>query len=211
MENGGVYTIVVSTAVRNAQDSEPVVYEAPLIYSPTEFRVETKTNGSYFLDWNEPEVKPNGPFFYELLVHAGPEMNETTAQLIQIDHPPLIYTNKSAGTFTFSVRIRTKKGFVSPKSECVSRALERLVEKPRGVNLPAIFVFGVLVVACLVAGIAFLVIRNRRLQAQNHFLAFGNSHYNSRSDAATFDDNGLEEEDHPRISGFSDDEPLVRA
>lgn len=206
VENGGVYSIVVSTTVRNAKESEPVVYEAPLIYPPSEFQIVPEANGSYFLYWNEPEVKPNGPFYYEVLVDEGPELNETTAQIIKIDHPPLVYTNHSASIYTFSVRIRTKKGFVSPKSESLSRAVERL-EAVRTGNLPAIIVPSLLVV-CLLAVIAFLVVRNRR--SQNSFLLFANPHYNSHSDEATFD-NGLEEEENPRIVGFSDDEPLVVA
>lgn len=210
VENGGVYAIVVSTTVRDAKESEPVVYEAPIIYPPTEFHIVPEANGSYFLYWNEPEVKPDGPFYYEVLVHAGREMNETTAQIVKVDRPPFVYTvNASAGIYTFSVRIRSKKGFVSPKSESLSSALEGL-EAPR-TNLPAIIVPSVLLlVVCLVAVIVTLVLRNRRLH--NNFVRFANSHYNTRSDAATFDENGLdEEEENPRIVGFSDDEPLVVA
>lgn len=211
VENGGVYSIVVSTTVRNAKDTEPVVYEAPIIYPPTEFHIVPEANGSYFLYWNEPEVKPDGPFYYEVLAHSGPEMNETTAQIIKVDHPPYVYTNNSAGIYTFSVRIRSEKGFVSTKSESVSSALQRL-EASGTANLPAIIVPSVLVlVLCLVAVIVTLVLRNRRLQ--NNFVRFANSHYNTRSDAATFDEHGLEEEEeeNPRIVGFSDDEPLVVA
>ena len=67
----------------------------------------------------------------------------------------------------------------------------------------------VVVVAALAAALAVLLVRQRRLQRS--FVNFVNPHYDTRSGAATFTDQTLEEENSPVIRGFSDDEPLVIA
>merc|ERR1711911_218914 len=59
------------------------------------------------------------------------------------------------------------------------------------------------------AALAVLLVRQRRLQRS--FVNFVNPHYDTRSGAATFTDQTLEEENSPVIRGFSDDEPLVIA
>lgn len=152
-------------------------------------------------------MKPNGPFSYEVLVQEGTSLDEHKAQKFTVDHPPFIYTNDSASTYTFAVRIKTEKGYVSLLSDSLSKVSQKQVVE-NSVNVPAIVIPSLLVLICLIAVITFLVIRNRRLH--NSFVRFANSHYSSRSGAATFDE-GLEEEESPRIIGFSDDEPLVVA
>lgn len=208
VENGGTYSIKVSTNAPNAAYSEPVTYTAPPIYPPFEVKVLPEVNGSFFVYWGELEVKPNGPFSYEVLVQEGTSLDEHKAQKFTVDHPPFIYTNDSASTYTFAVRIKTEKGYVSLLSDSLSKVSQKQVVE-NSVNVPAIVIPSLLVLICLIAVITFLVIRNRRLH--NSFVRFANSHYSSRSGAATFDDNGLEEEESPRIIGFSDDEPLVVA
>ncbi|GLH07501.1 Vitellogenin receptor [Gryllus bimaculatus] len=77
-------------------------------------------------------------------------------------------------------------------------------------NLATILVPVILLLLVLVAGLVFFAMRHRRLQRS--FASFANSHYDTRSGAATFSgSDGLEEEDSPVIRGFSDDEPLVIA
>ncbi|ERL95566.1 sortilin-related receptor [Dendroctonus ponderosae] len=206
VEAGGVYNVTVSTATANATPTSPVEFEAPPIYPPCEVRVIPEANGSFFVYWQESESMPRGNFAYEVLVQEGNGLNEATAEKYTVKHPPFIYTNSLGSTFTFSVRIKTEKGFSSLLSETVSKFIER---PPAGSSMLGIIVPSLLVLLALVGVIAFLIIRNRRLH--NSFVRFANSHYNSRSDAATFDDNSLDEEDSPRIVGFSDDEPLVVA
>lgn len=208
VENGGVYNIKVSTCIAGATYSKPVVFTAPPILPPFEISVLPEVNGSYFVYWSEHEVKPSGAFSYEVLVQEGNKLNESTAQKFLVDHPPFIYTNDSSTMYTFAVRIKTDKGYSSIMSETQSKLTQKQIE-PSAVNLPAIIIPSLLVLITLMGVIAFLVVRNRRLH--NSFVRFANSHYNSRSGAATFDDNGLEEEESPRIVGFSDDEPLVVA
>jgi len=78
------------------------------------------------------------------------------------------------------------------------------------VNFVGIAVGVVVVIVVLAAGLVVFMIRHRRLQ--RNFLSFANSHYDTRSGAATFTTGDeLEEEDSPMIRGFSDDEPLVIA
>ncbi|XP_066145381.1 sortilin-related receptor-like [Euwallacea fornicatus] len=208
VEHGGIYSISVSNSAANATESKPVIYEAPQIYPPSGVKLIPEVNGSFSLFWNEPDVKPNGPFSYEILVQDGLILNETTAQKFNVDGPPFVYTNDSSMIYSFAVRIKTKKGLSSSRSETLSKISEKLIVES-SVNLPAIIIPSLLILISLIAVILFLVIRNRRLQ--NSFVRFASSHYSSRSGAATFDDNGLEEEESPRIMGFSDDEPLVVA
>ncbi|XP_041373322.1 sortilin-related receptor-like [Gigantopelta aegis] len=66
----------------------------------------------------------------------------------------------------------------------------------------------IVVILAIVLGV--IIIRHRRLQRS--FLAFANSHYDTRSGMTTFGSgDGLDDEDTPMIQGFSDDEPLITA
>ncbi|XP_050308262.1 sortilin-related receptor-like [Anthonomus grandis grandis] len=208
IEPGAVYNVTVRTHVSQAESAEPVVYAAPNLTPPLEVKVIPEVNGSFFVYWREHEAKLNLPLTYEVLVNEGTTMDESTAQKFTVEHPPFIYTNDSASTYTFAVRVKTKRGFASMLSGPLSKISQAQVVES-SVNIPAIITVSLLVLVALFAVITFLVVRNRRLH--NSFVRFANSHYNSRSGAATFDDNSLEEEESPRIVGFSDDEPLVVA
>lgn len=209
VENGGVYNIRVSTAVTGALYSKVVTYSAPPIPPPVAFSVTPHANGSYVLHWDERNVQIYGQYKFEVIVNAGSDLNEKIANTFVIDHPPFVYTNNSAKEFTFAVRIKTDKGYNSLVSESINKLTQRVEEPESGGNVTAIVVPSLLVILALVGVITFLVVRNRRLQ--NSFVRFANSHYSSRSGAATFEDTGLEEEDTPTIGRFSDDEPLVVA
>lgn len=91
----------------------------------------------------------------------------------------------------------------------ISKINDKLVASVSSTNMTAVLVPSLLIILVLILIAAFLVVRNRRLQSS--FTRFTNSHYDTRSDAATFDNNGLDEEESPQIRGFSDDEPLVIA
>lgn len=205
---GGVYEVSVATGHFNSNYSKPITYLAPPILPPFEIQVVTENNGSYVVYWQERELPASmGKYFYEVLVHEGNTLNETTAQRFQIDKPPFVYTNSSASTYTFAVRIKTWKGLKSVTSELLSKRGEEVQEA--STNLPAIIIPSLLVLIALLTIIVFLVVRHRRLHS--NFTRFANSHYDTRSEAATFDDSSLEEDESPQIRGFSDDEPLVIA
>ncbi|XP_057669254.1 sortilin-related receptor-like [Diorhabda carinulata] len=205
--HGGVYEIKVATGEPDAIYSQPVTYYAPSIQAPIEIRVLTYPNGSYIVDWKDSNLPKNiGKYKYEILVQNGNTLNETLAQKFTVEKSPFIYTNLSYNSYTFAVRIKTAKGLNSQTSELISRE-NPYVEVPS--NMTAIIVPSMIVLVALLAVITFLIIRNKKIQ--NSFTRFSNSHYDTRSQAATFDDNNLEEDDGPHIGGFSDDEPLVIA
>ncbi|XP_076274083.1 sortilin-related receptor-like [Rhynchophorus ferrugineus] len=206
VENGGIYSIRISTDISGAIFSKPVTYKAPPIAPPLAFSVSPLSNGSFIVFWDDTNVKVSGPYKFEILVHDGPALKESSAARILVDHSPLIYTNQTSHEYTFAVRIKTDKGFSSVMSQALNKISVKQAEAD-GSNLAAIIVPSLVVILLLIAVIGYLVVRNRRLQSS--FVRFTNSHYSSRSGAATFDDNGLEEEECPRIAGFSDDEPLV--
>lgn len=207
---GGVYEISVSTDVLGAQYAR-VVYEAPPLLPPYEVNVSPKTNGTYVVTWSD-RGHVHGNSTYEVLVSDGLELNQSTAQVFEVEKPPFVYTNSSSDTYTFAVRMKTDLGYRSVVSESLSsRIIERTTAGSMMSNngLTAVLIAGLVLIVALSVVVGVLVVRHRRLQ--NSFSRFANSHYDTRSEAATFDDNSLEEDESPHIRGFSDDEPLVIA
>lgn len=207
MSYGGVYDVSMSTEFIGTY-SEPVTYYAPPITPPLETEVKIYPNGSYLVNWTMPLLQSTDQIIFDVLVQEGNMLNESSASVFSVKNPPFIYTNYSATTYTFAVRARTTRGLKSEPSKWISKYNEPVAVS--SVNVTAILIPCVLVVFALSAVVVFLMVKNRKLQS--NFSRFANSHYDTRSEAATFDDNGLEEEEqHPQIRGFADDEPLVIA
>lgn len=208
---GGIYEVSVASNVFNSIYSSPVTYYAPPLEHPVEFRVDLLANGSYMLEWTEPiDLKQDGiRYYYDIFVHDGNTLNETTAQMFTVNGPPFFYTNSSTTSYTFALRVRSETGLKSVTSELISKLNAPVPTSNSSVSTTAIVVPCILVLIALMGVIGFLVVRNRKLQSS--FTRFSNSHYDTRSEAATFEDNSLEEEETPQIRGFSDDEPLVIA
>ncbi|CAH0560374.1 unnamed protein product [Brassicogethes aeneus] len=206
---GGRYQIRVRTLQDKSKFSIPVYIDGPPIMAPYEVRVLPENNGSYIVYWQERQLpKEVGNYTYEILVCEGNVLNEKTAARFNASSPPFIYTNTSGDTYTFAARIKTHEGMLSMTSDHVSKRSE-YAAAPVASNSTTVVV-SVSVCLILVAVIGYLVARNRKLHSS--FTRFANSHYDTRSQAATFDDNGLEDEDCPQIRDrFSDDEPLVIA
>lgn len=145
----------------------------------------------------------------------GSILTPDTAKRYEVSAPPFFFnSNSTNSTYTFAVRIKTNLGYRSHLSELtsVSRSMVSVgkVEKVKTTNLSVILIPVCLLIVVLLLALSVLYIRHKKLQ--NSFTRFTNTHYNPRSEAATFEDNGLEEEDtSPQIRGFSDDEPLVIA
>lgn len=208
---GAIYDVSVATDDPDAIFTSNVTYYAPVILPPFEVKTVIESNGTFFLYWQERNVpEAVGSYQYEVLVSEGNSLNETTAEKFLVSKPPFRYTNSSAHMYTFAVRILADSGYKSVLSEQVSKALELKAPQPAisGTSLWLILVLTVLALLVL-AALGVFIVKHRRLQ--NSFTRFANSHYDTRSGAATFDDNGLEEEESPQITGFSDDEPLVIA
>lgn len=210
VSRGGVYEVKIRADEINATYSDPIMYYAPPLEHPIEVRATILTNGSYRVDWVErTNLKNDGVrYFYDIFVQEGHTINESTAQVFTVRNPPFIYTNSSSAMYTFAVRVRSEKGLKSVTSEKFTRLHSESIPSESSISTVAIVIPCMLMLA-LVGVIAFLVIRNRKLHSS--FTRFTNSHYDTRSEAATFDDNSLEEDETPQIRGFSDDEPLVIA
>lgn len=211
---GAIYDIQVAADVLDAEFSQNVTYYAPPLLPPYEVHVMPKANGTYLVYWAERNVPSVvGKYIYEVLVSEGPILNEQTAQRFEAKKSPFVYTNTSSDIYTFAVHIKTESGYNSLLSEALSSRILPEVNANDGVitttSLTAILVPVLVIIVILSVTVGILIIRHRRLQ--NSFSRFANSHYDTRSGAATFDDNGLEEDDSPHIRGFSDDEPLVIA
>lgn len=211
VSRGGIYEVKVASDEDHPNYTDPVVYYAPVLEHPVELRVEVLPNGRYKIDWTErSDLKKDGVhYYYDIFVQEGTSLNKTTAQMFTVDEPPFIYTNSSASTYTFAVRVRSEKGLKSVTSELISKLNEPVPISDSSVSTTAIVVPSLLILIALVGVIGFLIVRNRKLQSS--FTRFTNSHYDTRSEAATFEDNSLEEDETPQIRGFSDDEPLVIA
>lgn len=208
---GGVYEVTVSTNDPNAIKTEPVVYAAPAIKPPLMFEVFSLDNGSYEIMWQDKKPDIGAPYYYQLLVSEGNTLDEKTAQVIDVYDPPVTYTNSSSNTYSFAVRITNKKGYKSELSEIESRRHTIMSEAITISETNFVAVIVPIVILLVVLGAALTVFYVRYRNLSNRFTRFGNSHYDSRSDAATFDDDTLEEDDSPQIQGFSADEPLVIA
>ncbi|KRT81787.1 Fibronectin domain-containing protein [Oryctes borbonicus] len=210
---GGKYEIIVATDVENAIPSGKIIYTPPPIPPPLEIQVASEINGSYFIYWEEhkkPSVNIN--YTFEVLINEGNTINRSTAQVFEVDKPPFVYTNTTGSIYSFAVQLKTQDDYRSVLSEVVT--VIKSLQAAWGNDISKTSLTTVLVIVCFLliimgGAFGFLYIRHRRLQ--NSFTRFANSHYDTRADAATFDDNGLEEDDTPQIRGFSDDEPLVIA
>lgn len=173
------------------------------------------------MNWKERNYKKEiGKYTYEILVSEGP-FNETTAQVFETNQPPFVYSNATANNYTFALRVKTELGYqssLSPRYGAIVLKEGRNAATDQqnsatttggGTNLTAILVPTFLLVIVLSVILVWVVLRHQKLQ--NSFTRFANSHYDSRSGAATFDDHSLEEDDTPQFHAFSDDEPLVIA
>ncbi|XP_022913328.2 sortilin-related receptor-like isoform X1 [Onthophagus taurus] len=213
---GGIYKVVVSTDAEGAKPSPEVIYNAPPVPPAFDVQVMIENNGSYVVYWRGHNITAlnlaNVSYEYEVLISEGKDLNEKTAQRFTVTNPPFIYNNVTAEMYSFGVMMKTERGYRSALSNVAT--VKTPEASPWMGDISKTSLTTVLVIVCLLlvvsgGALGFLYVRHKRLQ--NSFTRFANSHYDSRSDAATFDDHGLEEEESPQIRGFSDDEPLVIA
>lgn len=213
---GGHYKVCVSTVVQGALPGPCQEYLAMPLPTPHQLQILPEKNGSYILYWKEssmPDYMSGLKYHYVILVSEGPTLNRTTAKEYIAKSAPYILNDAQDGVmYSYAVQLVTEDGYKSPLSEVMSLVVTKdvfaqLLTKGSmmGIALPTLFV-----IALLCGALGFVIVRHRRLQ--NSFTNFANSHYSTRSGAATFTGtDGLDEEDSPVIRGFSDDEPLVIA
>ncbi|XP_068235638.1 sortilin-related receptor-like [Palaemon carinicauda] len=209
---GGRYSISVSSALKDARYSQPVVCSGPPIPAPYELTFNP-SDESFF--WR---VNPSMPRkllaknnTFELYISKNSNMSE--AKSYSSSSPPLIVNDLSPGVIYYAaVALKDDEGYLSPKSSVLR------IEKPIGSEIVlsqnsvvGVAVSVILVVVALVVIVAIMAVRHRRLARS--FLTFANTHYD-RSQGTTLittDHNLDEDDDSPMIRGFSDDEPMVIA
>ncbi|KAF6211596.1 hypothetical protein GE061_012109 [Apolygus lucorum] len=216
IRHGGSFEIRVKTDKEGSRESDPLIFVAPPLPSPHQIEAHTLKDDVSKMNiyWNL-KVDKNvqiPPFSYEILVSEGKPLNESEARIVPAQAPPYLFSDVKAGTvYYFAVRLVTDQGYKSSISEIATGevplgAWARVMTPTR---VMGIFVPICLVLIIVAGAFVIFIVRHRRLQ--NNFVTFANSHYSTRSGAATFTTDGLDDEDSPVIRGFSDDEPLVVA
>ncbi|XP_062570173.1 LOW QUALITY PROTEIN: sortilin-related receptor-like [Saccostrea cucullata] len=243
LRRGATYTVVIQRdvqGVRNPRPSDPYKIRVEPYASPLNLVGTPQSDeGKITLTWTPNTVdhpKPENLKGYEvqwMRSHEGGSHSQTEFQTLGILGGTITdFTVQKFSDYHFRVRVVTKDGYRGAWSQEYHMTSSEVIAEPQSstvtmnkTNLIAIIVSIATVVIALVVVLAFFIIRHRRLQRS--FMAFANSHYDSRSGTTTFSANDIgnytdilyivhvlflgEEEDSPMIRGFSDDEPLVIA
>lgn len=227
-KRGATYTVVIQRDVRGFIDTRPsdpmTIHVEPYAAPLNLFAAPQSEENTILLTWipNQGDAPDSKNLKgYELQYMKSHEGN-SHSQTEYITYGVLggttsDFTVQADSDYHFRVRVVTKDGYSGAwsndyqiKSSEVNAAAQSSTVTLTKTNLIAIIVSITAVVIALVVVLAFFIIRHRRLQRS--FMAFANSHYDSRSGTTTFTANDIgEEEDSPMIRGFSDDEPLVIA
>ncbi|XP_059482311.1 sortilin-related receptor-like [Neocloeon triangulifer] len=212
---GAEYSIQVSTTVPDARKSARVVHSIP-IPSPHQLQVLPEKNGSLIIYWQNKEMPKEvsmDNYVYEVLITKGSWQGLDKARKFIVTSPPFVLNETDSGTaYSVAVRLRTSKGYYSLLSEIntMETSQPSWSELITPTHVVSVVVPVILVIVGLASALGCYIYRHQRLQ--HSFTSFANSHYNTRSGAATFTGGeGLDEDDAPVITGFSDDEPLVIA
>ncbi|KAK7105788.1 sortilin-related receptor-like isoform X2 [Littorina saxatilis] len=208
---GETYTFTVRTNTTGSRNSRPLNVTIPLYPAPFAFWVETnKPNHMVIMHWEaSTDDFPPTDLFQGYNVTLWRDMELVDSIIV---HDPQLNHPLKDGRYTVMIKVTVKGApdgeplrhiFAYYPDEPGSDAVVQLTKK----NLVAIVVPVCLVLVALVVIVMVFVVRHRRLQRS--FLAFANSHYNTRSGTTTFSSDL--DDDEPMIQGFSDDEPLVLA
>lgn len=228
LKRGGVYTVVIQRDVkgaRNPRPSDPMkIYAEPYGGPLNLIGAPQSDENKITLSWtpnimDAPDSKNlKGYELQYMKSHVGGSHSQTNFMTYGIlGGTSADFKIEVDSDYHFRVRVVTNDGYRGAwsqeyhtlSSEVFAAAQSTTVTLTK-TNLIAIIVSITTVVIALVVVLAFFIIRHRRLQRS--FMAFANSHYDSRSGTTTFTANDIgEEEDSPMIRGFSDDEPLVIA
>ncbi|CAB3366798.1 Hypothetical predicted protein [Cloeon dipterum] len=212
---GAEYSIQVSTSAFGALKSASVLHSIP-IPAPHQLQVLPESNGSLIIYWQNKELPTElakDKYQYEVLISKGSWQGVEKARKFYAAEAPFVLNETDSGTaYSVAVRLVTSKGYYSLLSEINTMETSQMSwsELITPTHVVSVAVPVVLVIVALAATLGCYVYRHHRLQ--HSFSSFANSHYNTRSGAATFTGGeGLDEDDAPVITGFSDDEPLVIA
>jgi hypothetical protein len=215
---GANYEVSIQIDQANSRTYGPVAISGPPIPPPHQLSVGREHNGSLVLYWRDQDLPPeiaSHNYSYTVWLSKDHTFSDqstrrysTYQRTFQVpsDHPGELYYA--------AVSILESHGYESLRSDPLDMLFILADEIPPQVAESSSHVYVAVTVAVVIAvalgaSLLVLLIRHRRLQRS--FVSFANSHYDTRSEAATFSDQNLEEEDSPVIRGFSDDEPLVIA
>ncbi|KAL5019680.1 hypothetical protein ScPMuIL_002572 [Solemya velum] len=229
LRRGTRYGISIRTEIPNSRN-ETIFHDVEPYSHPEGLRLTLydPEKESMLLLWDKTDIQDDQFQAYEVFLSSGPDLFDNFTK--EYKYPFVSYQNvtteslvvspvKQGFSYVFKVRVVAKIGYPSdfsdvygmnvPSIEVGSSPQTEIHLSQTNVIAIAVSVSVVIVALALILGI--FIVRHRRLQRS--FLAFANSHYDTRSGTTTFtaaDDLG-EDEDSPMIRGFSDDEPLVMA
>lgn len=234
LKRGATYKFDVQRDVKNARSVVPVQRTLSPYPSPADFKVISNHFGDllfvFMLTWSRPMqiISNNITLTYDIFHSTDFEVKgkEATFVLFQsISDTKIMITDESLSPsedHTFKVRIQSifdyPGEFTRPET-VYALPIDKIIGKHENKDgsmtslskentlLVALLVPGSVVIFILVGLLAAYIVRHRRLQRS--LLSYTSSHYNCRSNSATF--NELDEEDQPMIQCFSDDEPLIVA
>ncbi|GFQ87122.1 sortilin-related receptor [Trichonephila clavata] len=213
---GGKYTVQVQTDASDAKLSEEAIFIAPYLPEVPQVKALREKNGSIDVSWDEvtwPEELKDHKFVYSVFLSSEEDLS--SAIVYNVTKPPFfLRTPPSSWSHLYvAVNVLDEHGYSGPLSPVYDLGSD---ESYAAVVLSQTSLVGVVVgvsvvFILLISTLVIFVVRHRRLQRS--FLSFANSHYDTRSGAATFSTGEEldEEEESPMIRGFSDDEPLVIA
>lgn len=220
LKRGATYTLSIKNDLSKARWSEPLSITVLPYGAPEEFKEILEDDDKIKLFWNPPSQAVGHIQKYELywkrLGSVKDDNNFVKLEDISKDQTWYNADTVQGIEYSFKIRIIDDNGYPGEFAEepfldaNIPEAHSQTDIKISRTRMIAIIVSVTGVVITLVLVLGFFIIRHRRLQRS--FLAFANSHYDTRSGTTTFESNELgEDEDSPMIQGFSDDEPLVIA
>lgn len=203
---GESYTFKVRTTNTGAEFSQPLTVHIPAYPAPEGLSVIPKEHYVIIM-WVPAQDHPKASHFkgYNVTIYRGGVMVETEI----VTSTRLHHNFKKGFFYTVTVCVAVTDG---PNGEVQQYGFPYYLSEPHSDGISKNHLVAIVVPICLVlvvVGVVAMVfvVRHRRLQRS--FLAFANSHYNTRSGTTTFSSDL--DDDEPMIQGFSDDEPLVLA
>ncbi|CAG2206121.1 Low-density lipoprotein receptor-related protein 4,Prolow-density lipoprotein receptor-related protein 1,Low-density lipoprotein receptor-related protein 2,Very low-density lipoprotein receptor [Mytilus edulis] len=217
---GATYILSIKNICPKPRWSEPLTITVLPYGAPEEFKEILQEDDKIKLIWNPPSGAVGHIQKYELYWKKLGSVKDDNKFVfykdISKDQGWYEVDTVQGVEYSFKLRIIDDNGYPGEFAEepfidaNVPDADAQTDIKISRTRMIAIIVSVTGVVITLVLVLGFFIIRHRRLQRS--FLAFANSHYDTRSGTTTFESNELgEDEDSPMIQGFSDDEPLVIA
>ncbi|PVD26993.1 hypothetical protein C0Q70_12142 [Pomacea canaliculata] len=209
------YSFILQTDVPGSETVEKTV-SIPPYPAPVNVEVRELRNSSVHITWQPNKDQPSGEDFkgYNLTIQHVDTAVTSVVTSVVIQQSSYMFDAIPGFLYNLTLHVVVKDAPPGETDHHLFSGYQPTASNVVGTitlsktNFVAILVpIGIVVVGLMVLVMVF-VVRHRRLQRS--FLAFANSHYNTRSETTRFG-NELDDGDEPLIQGFSDDEPLVLA